>query len=106
MQIIPLQQIINNEFTTTLEAAKYDIALRTIGDLTLATISRNGVKLIDGTRAVPFRPLLLQYMEGGGGNFAFYTQNDEYPLYSNFGTTCFLLYATAAELAALRAAGG
>lgn len=106
MQIVPLQQLINQAFTITLESAKYDISLRTIGDLTYASIARDNIDLIDGVKCVPFRPLLYPYQEGAGGNFSFYTLNDEYPLYSSFGLTHFLLYATAAELATLRASGG
>jgi hypothetical protein len=106
MQIIPLQQLVNQALSVTLENSKYDLSFRTIGDLTYATISKDSVKLVDGVRCVPFRPLLHPYQENGGGNFSFYTQNDEYPMYTGFGTRYVLLYATAAELASLRAAGG
>lgn len=104
MQIIDLIQSPNFEFTTTLENAKYDIAVRTVGDLTYMTISRNAVKLIDSVRCVPFEPILpYEYLEEGGGNFAFDTKNDEYPNYTQFNVSHIFLYATAAEIAAARA---
>lgn len=102
MQIVPLVQLPNYEFTTTLDGAKYDIAWRTIDDLTYMTISRAGVKLVDSTRCIAFRPIIpYPYLEGAGGNFAFDTPNDELPNYELFGVTHTLLYASHAELAAL-----
>lgn len=106
MQIVPLQQIVNQSLSITLDQQKYDITLRTIGDITYATVLRNNVKIVDSVRCVPLRPILpYEYLEGVGGNFAFYTANDELPNYASFGVSHILLYASAAELAALRASG-
>lgn len=106
MQIVPLQQVPNQLRTITLDQAKYDISLRTITDVTYATISKNNVKIVDSVRCVPMRPLLpYAYLEGTGGNFAFYTSGDEMPNYTAFGVSHILLYASAAELAAVRASG-
>lgn len=105
MQIVPIQNgLPNQEFTITLDSQKYDIALRTISDLTYATIRINNVKVIDSVRCIPLHPVLpYQYLEAPGGNFAFQTPDDELPNYAQFGVTHILLYATVAELAALRA---
>jgi len=106
MQIIPLKQIPNDEFTITLDAIKYDIAIRTISDVTYMTIIQNNVKIVDSVRCVPFRPIMpYAYLEGDGGNFAFSTTNDELPNYQSFNVTHILLYASAAEIAAVRASG-
>lgn len=106
MQIIPLVQLPNYEFTITLDGAKYDLAWRTIDDLTYMTIVRAGVKIVDSVRCIPFRPIIpYEYLEGTGGNFAFDTLNDELPNYQSFGVSHTLLYASNAELATLRATG-
>jgi hypothetical protein len=103
MQIITLQAIPNQTFAVTIDQTRYAITLRTIGDETYASITMNGTDLIDGVKCQPNQPIMpYPYLENGGGNFSFYTQNDEYPYYENFGSTHFLLYASAAELAALR----
>jgi hypothetical protein len=105
-QIVPLQVLPNQHLTITLDQQKYDITLKTITDLTYATISVNGTKIVDSVRCIPNRPILpYQYLEGVGGNFAFFTSNDELPNYMAFGVTHTLIYASAAELAALRATG-
>lgn len=104
-QIVPLQVLPNQHLTITLDQQKYDITLKTITDLTYATISVNGTKVIDNVRCIPLHPLLpYKYLEGVGGNFVFYTTNDELPNYMSFGVTHVLVYASVAELVALRAA--
>ena len=105
MFIIPLQQLVNQSVTVTLEQARYVIGLRTIADRTYATIERNGLTLCTSQLCMPNDNILTYaYEEMGGGNFSFYTPNDEYPYYEQFSVTHILLYATAAELATLRAA--
>jgi hypothetical protein len=106
MQIIPLLAIPNRTFTITLDQVNYKITLRTIGVQTYVTINMNSAdtNVVDGILALSNRPILpYEYLESPGGNFAFYTPNDEYPYYEQFGTTHNLLYASVAELAAYRA---
>jgi len=104
MNLIPLQAIPNQSFSVTLEGNLYALTLRTIQNGTYADITLNGNVLITGTRCVVNKPLLpYPYLEGVGGNFAFVTQNSEYPNYAEFGTTQALYYVTVAEVAAARA---
>jgi hypothetical protein len=103
MQNIPLQVTPNQSFPITLDNTLYTITLRTIGDLTYLDVDINGVSVVSGLRCTPNVPLIpYRYMEGAGGNFAFATSG-EYPNYEQFGVTQLLIYATVAELAALRA---
>ncbi len=104
MQLIALQNIPNQTFSITLDQQLYSITLRTIGNETYASVTMNGNDIIDGIKCQPNTPVIpYPYLEGAGGNFSFYTPNDEYPNYEAFDTTHFLLYASNAELAALRA---
>lgn len=104
MESIPLQAIPNQSLTyTSTEGVRYALNLRTVGDITLVDIDINGTRTISGKACVPGRPLLpYQYQEGQGGNFAFYTPNDELPYYESFGVTHDLVYVTATELTAQR----
>lgn len=105
MQFIPLQVTPNESFPITLDNTRYDLSLRSIGALTYLDVTINGVLVLSGQRCPPNEPLIpYEYLEGAGGNFAFTTPNGEYPNYPSFGTTHFLVYASAAELAAIRAA--
>lgn len=105
MQLIPLQNTPNQSFPITLDNNLYTITLRTIGDLTYLDVGINGVTVLSGLRCPANQPLIpYQYLENGGGNFAFFTPNGVYPNYLEFGVTQDFIYASAAELAALRAA--
>lgn len=105
MQLIPLQNTPNQSFPITLNNVRYLLTFRTIGMLTYVDIDINNVRTVSGVRCPPGEPLLpYEYLEGAGGNFAFLTQNGAYPNYTEFGITQTLIYASPAELAALRAA--
>jgi hypothetical protein len=66
------------------------------------TIIRDNILIISNVRAVPQSPLIpYQYLEAG--NFIVTTDNDEYPIYTQFGITQYLVYLTQSELEELRA---
>lgn len=106
MQTIPLSNTTpRQQFTVTLDNILYDITLVAVQDCMYATILMNNVAVVSGARCVANAPLIpFHYLERSGGNFAFFTQNDENPWWDQFGVTQDLLYASAAELAAARAA--
>lgn len=108
MQTIPLNNTTpNQQFPVTLDSTLFDITLRTINDRTYVDISINNNIVVRGQICVPgFQLMPSRYMEGLTGNFAFVTANDAYPIYTEFGVTQFLLYASAAELAAARGTYG
>lgn len=104
MDFIPLENTPNQEFPITLDNNLYTLGFRTIGDLTYMDLDINGTVVISGMRCPPNQPLIpYQYLEGSGGNFIFVTQLGAYPNFTEFGITQNLVYASAAELAALRA---
>ncbi|CAB4132128.1 hypothetical protein UFOVP138_53 [uncultured Caudovirales phage] len=104
MQTIQLQPIPNQQLTVTLESVQFDITLRTIGLTMYITIAAGGVTILSGSRCVAGMALMpYHYLEGLAGNFAFITANDDLPYYDQFGVSQTLIYATAAELKAIRA---
>ena len=103
MFTIPIEPIPKQEFSTRLDDFRYVLTLREAAGVMSVTIERDGVTLIRNVRAVANSPLLpYVYQEGGGGNFAFRTINDELPDWRKFNTSQQLIYATAAELGEMR----
>lgn len=95
--MIDLQPIPNQVITTTLEERRYELRFTTTNDVTSVTVLRDDLTLVTNARATPAFPL-LPYRYLYTGNFIFATLNDDYPFYSQFGITQFLLYFTQAEI--------
>lgn len=94
--------VANQTFFAQLEGASYAITLHAADDTVAATIVRDGVSIVTGGRITPGMPLLpYRYQEAG--NFLLLTNEGDLPDYAQFGATQFLVYLTAAELAAARA---
>ncbi len=91
----------NQKLSIFLDDILYDITLKEAAGIIAATIERDGVAVLSGSRVVPGYPIVpYQYLESG--NFVFLTDEGDYPNYEQFGITQFLVYASAAELAVIR----
>lgn len=100
-QAVPLQRIPNQSLTIGLDGAVYDIELRSTGSIMAASVSRNGLSIIKNARAVAGGLLIpARYQEAG--NFVWLCGSYELPDYNKFGVTQYLVYFSAAELAAMR----
>ena len=67
-------------------------------DVTInGTVVATSLPCIVGQMVMPYA-----FMEGAGGNFFWQTASGDNPIYTNFGTNDILLYASAAEMAAVR----
>lgn len=114
---IPLTNIPNQSLNIVLDGNNYVIRIHACGDSTISAsvaslrtlgngilavdIIRNDVVIVTGMRAVSGTPLIpYTYLEDG--NFIFITQNDQYPNWRLLGINQFLLFASQAELDALR----
>lgn len=103
MEQIALQAIPKQSFNIVLASVLYTITLLETNGCMSISITRAGVDVLDGQRVVagklciPYQPL-----EGGDGNFMFLTQNNDLPYYDQFGSTQTFLYASNAELEAVR----
>lgn len=93
----------NQLVSIDLDGRYFEVRVKCLGTTMVADISRDGVLLVEGVRAVASVPLIPPYLEQGGGNFAFVCNTDDLPFYTSFGSSQFLVYLTADELAALRA---
>lgn len=103
MLLIPIQAIPNQIFPVVLGNSLFNITLKTIAGMTYMSISINGTDVLDNARACANEPIIPSVYEENG-NFMFLSPGYQLPYYPNFNTTQVLVYFTAAEIAAFRAA--
>jgi hypothetical protein len=102
MQRIPISAIPNQEFSILLDGQLYDISLKFTAGVMAISITRDGTILISGLRAISGY-ILIPYLYLESGNFIFITEEGDYPEYSQFGITQFLVFASQLELEVIRA---
>lgn len=88
---VPIIPIPNQSLTITLDNNLYNITLKETNGVMSSTIIRNNV-LIQSNARISVGYYLIQYKYKTDGNFFMITENDEYPYYTKFGSTQFLLY--------------
>lgn len=98
---IPLAAIPNQSMSVLLNSQQYDLRIHDCTNGVMAIdITINNVVLLTGIRLVPNYPIIVsEYMQNG--NFILQTMNREYPDYTKFGVTQFLIYANQAEIEAI-----
>lgn len=101
MQTIPLSALPNQNFTVTLGNDTYNFTINTCVNITTVTLFRDQQVIILGERVPPLTSI-IPYEYLASGNFFFLTQDEEYPIYSKFGVSQFLLYATQDEITTFR----
>lgn len=102
MITLDLQKIPNQSFSIRLDNNLFDLTIKEANGIMAVTISLNGTVIESGNRIVSGYPLIpYPYLSDGAGNFVLITDNQEYPYYTQFGITQFLIYATQDEIDAL-----
>ena len=97
MMQISIEPIPSQEFSITLDGSFYTIKLTATDEIISCDITRDNVVILSGHRCVPQYPIIpYQYL--ADGNFMIVTSNDEYPNYTKFNNTQFLIYASAEEI--------
>jgi len=105
MQVInDLQALPKQQFTIALDNTLYEIAIRETAGCMSADVTRGGdpTPVVSGYRCVAGELVLPEDRENGYGNFMFLTLDGDLPWWESFGTTQLLVYASPAELAAVR----
>jgi hypothetical protein len=103
MITVPLQAIPNQTFSIQIDDNIFSFVLKFIINFMIVDLSINNVPILTGLRLVPQYPVVpYKYLENG--NFILITANNDYPNYTQFGITQFLVYATQDELEDIRAA--
>jgi hypothetical protein len=103
MQVIALQAISKQNFSAVLDDILFEMDLIETAGCMSCNITRAGTVVVSGARCVAGQ-LLINYesLEAGDGNFMFLTNAGDLPFYDQFTTTQTLLFASNAELAAVR----
>lgn len=97
---IPLQAIPNQSFQVQLDGLNFSISIFSSNNIMAVDIVRDNIPIVTGQRAVVGTPL-IPYGYLVDGNFVFTTMNEDYPDYTQFGVSQFLIYASQSELEAL-----
>lgn len=98
---VPIQQLPNQNFSTTLNGVLFDITILSNNGVTSVSLNINGNEVLENALAAAAAPVIpAKYQESG--NFMFLTANQQIPTYEQFGLTQSLFYFTAAELSAYR----
>lgn len=96
MRVVPLAATPNQSFTLTIDEIRWVIAIKDLGGVLAFDVTRDGERLLSGTRACAGEPIIpyayLQY-----GNFIFTTVNDTLPSWQSFGISQILVYLNQAE---------
>lgn len=98
-----LQPIPNQQLTVVLDGVLYDLTIRETNGCMSMDVARGGEVVVEGQRIVAGTPVLPYVsLEGSFGNFVFLTEAGDLPFYDQFGVTQTLVFATAAEIGAIR----
>lgn len=98
MYNIKLSKIPNQEFIYVVNDKSFRVQLRTIQDLTFASIFLDGEPLLYSQLCIPNNFINLYRYISAGGKFYFKCTDNEYPNYKKFGETQELLFYTEDEL--------
>lgn len=97
MQSIPIIAVPSQALSIQLDNLRYDIRIKSMDGIMAVDIVRSETPIVLGMRAVSGYFLIpYKYLESG--NFIFITANEEYPDYTQFGITQFLIYFSQSEL--------
>lgn len=97
---IPIQALPNQKFSTRLDDVRYEFTIKETNGVMCFDMARDDIVILSGSRIVGGTPL-LPYFYLQSGNFIMLTSGDDLPDYRQFGITQFLLYLSAAEVAAI-----
>lgn len=99
---IPISAVPNQKLSVVLDNNNWDVEIRQTNGVTSVSLTLNGSQVIQNVRAVAGMRLIPSRYEEAG-NFVFVTANFQMPDYVLFNVSQSLIYASAAELALVRA---
>ena len=93
MQVFTIQKTPNQEFTALVDGHYIEFRLCSMDGFTFADVKVDGKSVASSLMCVGFSWLIpYRHQHEGFGNFRFETSDEEYPYYTNFGTTCKFYY--------------
>lgn len=93
----------NQKFSVNTDSGNIEVELRTIGKLTLMSVSKNGENIINSIKVAP-NVLLMNYkhLQEQYGDFIFTTTDNEYPYFENFNNANKLYWLNYEEIKELK----
>ena len=101
MQTIPLEAIPNQQFSARLGDQQFTLRIKEASGAMVADVTIGQRRILSAVRLVAGTPVIPYAYLQSDGNFALLTDGGALPDYEQFGVTQRLVYASAAELAAL-----
>lgn len=95
---IPIISTPNQSLSVVINDVSYEITLKLVEGIMEFSLSVNGNKVTDGERCFPNQFVLPYLYMVNGGNFIFKTENEKYPNWEDFGSTCQLLFFSSEEI--------
>ena len=101
MTVYTPSSVANQTFKLSPNGVTYNFSLRFFRDLMYVTIRNEDMAVYVGSLRCADRQWLLPWRRAGygNGNFRFEDDNRQYPDFRNFGTSCRLVFYSAAEIA-------
>ena len=98
---IALQAVPNQSLTYENGDDRYDLVIRDNDGIVTVDVTRNNEVIILGSRAMPSGAIIpSRYLESG--NFTIITDQDQYPVHTEFGVSQRLVFLLPSELEAIR----
>lgn len=98
---IPLQAVANQELSIPLDNSRFVLRVKECNGGMCMTVIRDDEVIVQNARVTADNYVIpYEHLRVGMGNFFFATQGEELAYYTAFGLTQFMVYATAAEIAA------
>ena len=100
---IELEPVASQSLSFVAEQTRFELTFRKQAEIVTCDIVRDNETILLAARCLPDQPIIpYKYLEGGKGNFAIFTENDEIPDCTLFGVTQFLYYLDPSEMEELR----
>ena len=101
MVIVPLLAIPNQSLSITVDRQRWGITVKAAYGSMVIDLALNDQVVVRGLRIMPNQPLIPYRHLSTAGNFLMLTDDNLLPAWERFETDQRLIYATAAEIAAL-----
>lgn len=93
----------NQKFSVNTDSGSIDVELRTIDQITLISISKNGEYIVNSIKVAPNTLLMnYEYLQEQYGDFIFTTTDNEYPYFKNFNNANKLYWLNYEEIQELK----
>lgn len=93
----------NQKFSVNTDSGSIEVELRTISNMTLMSVSKNGENIVSSIKVAP-NVLLMNYehLQEQYGDFIFTTTDNEYPYFKNFNNANKLYWLNYEEIKELK----